>query len=413
MNFIKQFKLKNFFSIKDEVVLNLEASEYTKQNHIDRAFVNVDGKFYNKLISIYGANASGKTTLLKAFVVVGAIINNEKSDGIPYSIKNKFAHANSKTEITIDFTVEVNGQAQEFQYELTLDANKSKVNHEISNEILYTIKDGKRSTFFNRKDKKLNIDDIDDKTKEIVFDNIKKTISVFKEFEKFDRTSNTLSTIKNFLGKIPTLTNINSAFFTTFGIKKEDEEKLLSNILNDDILENFLVKFLISIGMDIKSIDVDFEFDENNQIKGIKDILIYHNIDNKIPLEYKLESDGTKMLFKILIDVYLAKKYKTVLIIDEFDSVLHSMLVPLLNKLIIDNDVQLFYTTHNIYNMKFLYADEIYIIEKDKEHKTHIIEPKENKKIKGFENFLALYENNYLGGLPSFENIFTKIENAQ
>jgi len=165
--------------------------------------------------------------------------------------------------------------------------------------------------------------------------------------------------------------------------------------------------------MDIKSIDVDFEFDENNQIKGIKDILIYHNIDNKIPLEYKLESDGTKMLFKILIDVYLAKKYKTVLIIDEFDSVLHSMLVPLLNKLIIDNDVQLFYTTHNIYNMKFLYADEIHIIEKDKEHKTHIIEPKENKKIKGFENFLALYENNYLGGLPSFENIFTKIENAQ
>jgi AAA15 family ATPase/GTPase len=409
MNFIKEIKIKNFFSIKDEIILNFEASDYTKENHKERAFKDKDN-YYNKLISIYGANASGKTTLLKSLVVLGATINNEKSDTLPYSIKNKFAHANSKTELSVNFVVLVDGCYQEFQYELIFDANRSKINNAISNEILYIIKENKRYTFFNRKDRKITIDDIDIKTKDIIFDNIKPTISIFKEFEKFDQSSLILTSIKNFLGNIPSLTNINSAFFTTFGIKKEDEEKFVLNIINDEKLKGFIEKFLHSVGMDIDDIKVDFDRDEDDQIQGIKDILIYHSIDTKIPLEYKLESDGTKMLFKILIDVYLAKKYATVLVIDEFDSVLHSMLVPLLNKLIIDSDIQIFYTTHNIYNMKFLYADEIYIIEKDDVHKTHIKEPKKDDTLKGYENFLSLYENNYLGGLPIFENIFTKID---
>jgi len=151
------------------------------------------------------------------------------------------------------------------------------------------------------------------------------------------------------------------------------------------------------------------ELNDDKQIIGLKNILIYHEIDTKIPLEYKLESDGTKILFKLLIDMYLAKQKGSILVVDELDSVLHAMLVPLLCKLAIDNDIQLLYTTHNIYNMKFLYSDEIYIVEKDKDHDTNIIEPKKDENIKGYENFLIMYEENLLGGLPKFHNIFTEI----
>ena len=59
--------------------------------------------------------------------------------------------------------------------------------------------------------------------------------------------------------------------------------------------------------MDIKDIDLEFKLNDDKQIMGVKNILLYHEIDTKIPLEYKLESDGTKILFKLLIDMYLAK----------------------------------------------------------------------------------------------------------
>ena len=401
-NFITKIKIKNFFSIKNEIEIDFSANDYTIKNHKDRVF-EYNGKFYNKLISFYGANATGKTTILKALVVVGAIINNDNKSRIPFSIKNKYAHPKSKTEITINFVI----NSQEFQYVLVLDYNETKINNKISNEMLYLINENRKTTFFNRRERKLNIE-MDKSTKTILFENLSNTVSIIKEFEIFDK-SNVLPMIKNFLGSIPYLSNIKSAFFTHFGVKEEDEERLMLDIMSNENLKLFLIKFLRSIGMDIKDVDVEFKLNDDKQIIGLKNILIYHEIDTKIPLEYKLESDGTKILFKLLIDMYLAKQKGSILVVDELDSVLHAMLVPLLCKLAIDNDIQLLYTTHNIYNMKFLYSDEIYIVEKDKDHDTNIIEPKKDENIKGYENFLIMYEENLLGGLPKFHNIFTEI----
>ena len=46
--------------------------------------------YYNKVISFYGANASGKTTVLKAMSFLSSVINNEQTDKFPISFKNKF-----------------------------------------------------------------------------------------------------------------------------------------------------------------------------------------------------------------------------------------------------------------------------------------------------------------------------------
>ncbi len=412
MNFIKEIKIKNFFSIKNELILNINSSKYTIDNHSNRVFFDGDNA-YNKLVSIYGANASGKTTILKALVVIGAVITNENSEIMPLSVKNKFANGRTKTELSIKFILKIKNKPIEFEYEVSFDANKAKNNISISNEILYIVTNGKRSTFFNRKENKINIDDIDMNTKQLVFDDMKNTISIFNEFDKFDRKLSYLASIKQFLGSIPSLTNINNAYVTTFGIRDGDEDKFVNNLLQDNKLKLFIEKFIVSIGIDIDRIDVEFNYNDSKQIIGIKNILIYHSIDKSIPLEYKLESDGTRMLLKLLMDIYVAKKLKTVLVIDELDSVLHSMLVPLLNNLIIDNNIQIFYSTHNIYNMKYLYSDEIYVVEKDSSHDTTISSPKDNKDIEGFENFLSLYENEYLGGLPKLHDIFTKIDSDE
>ncbi|MEK8019168.1 MAG: AAA family ATPase, partial [Candidatus Parabeggiatoa sp.] len=83
-----------------------KASNYNIENNRNRLF-EINGKYYNKVISLYGANASGKTTFLKSIVVLSAVINNESTEKFPTSFKNKFAHLSTKSEIEIGFILDL------------------------------------------------------------------------------------------------------------------------------------------------------------------------------------------------------------------------------------------------------------------------------------------------------------------
>jgi len=168
-------------------------------------------------------------------------------------------------------------------------------------------------------------------------------------------------------------------------------------------IKNFLIDFLSSINIDINDIKVEFE-KEQDRIVGIKKIYVYHKVDNKKTLEYRFESDGTKQLFKFLLYFYNASKNNSVLVIDEFDSIIHPTIIPYLINLLQQYNIQILYSTHNIYNLKLLYADEIFFIKKDDSHITTICSPKNYKDIEGFENFLSLYENDYLCNMPKLSS---------
>ena len=399
MNFITKIKIKNFFSIKNEISIDFKASSYNIEHNTDRLF-EWNGEYYNKIISFYGANASGKTTILKAIITLARVIKNEQTDNFPTSFKNKFADLNSNSEIEIGFVV----NKKEYLYTLTFESQKYN-NISIKNEELYIVEN--KQTFFNRKKKE--IQDIDNNIQDVIFDKLSEKKSLFQEFAKFDK-SNILSAIIDFFGNIDNSSNI-SAYKTQLNTNLRDEQ-FIGIILDIDSiredLEPFFLRFFNSIGLDIEKVEVKVK-EEDGEEKEIIGLEIYHKIDSKEPLEFDLESDGTQMLMKILLDIYRAKLVKSILIIDEFDSILHPVLIPVLNKLLMDNDIQIIYTTHNIYNMQFLQNDEIFLIEKDAEHKTTVKPIKNNSNIKGYENLLTHYENGLLGGIPKIEDIVTKI----
>jgi len=85
--------------------------------------------------------------------------------------------------------------------------------------------------------------------------------------------------------------------------------------------------------------------------------------------------------------------------------------VPFINLLAIKNDIQLIYTSQNIYNMKYLYSDELFIIEKDSQHNTTVKKMDEYGH-EGYENFVRLYENNLLGGLPQIKAVQLEIDDG-
>jgi len=406
MNFITHVRIKNFFSIKNEVNIDFKASNYNIENNRNRLF-DINGKYYNKVISLYGANASGKTTFLKSIVVLSAVINNESTEHFPTSFKNKFAHLSTKSEIDIGFILEIDNEPKEFLYHLKFKSENHK-NIGIENEELYVVKGEKKEIFFNRKTQQVK--NVESLISQAIFENLSDKKSLFQELGKFEK-SGWLKKITQFFRNLSKASNIISPYETRLAPSPIDEFQIGSRLDDNEIkeaLENFLLSFLNSVGLDIDKLKAKFE-EENEGGRKFLGIEVSHKIQKTISLEFGLESDGTLMLIKILLDIFLVKINKAILIIDEFDSIIHPMLTPLIINLLIENGIQIIYSTHNIYNMKFLQTDEIFLIDKDKSHQTIIQAVRDIENIKGYENLLSLYENGYLGGIPKVEDIITEI----
>ena len=87
---IQHLKIKNFGPIKDEVELSFEAMLSEEMSDDIYSVIMPDGCKLLKLAYIYGANASGKTTVLKAIEFLRKLLLNplleksEKLDSSPF-----------------------------------------------------------------------------------------------------------------------------------------------------------------------------------------------------------------------------------------------------------------------------------------------------------------------------------------
>ena len=405
MAFITSLRIKNFFSINDEVTLDFKASPYNIENNLERLF-EFNGEYYNKIISLYGANASGKTTVLKAITALSFNISNQNDKLFFTTFKNKFSSLEDSSKIGITFVLFLNDEFQKFFYEIEFES----INYEnigICNEKLLKIEANEKKILIDRRNKV--VQNIDDNIIKAILGSLSTQKSLIQELYKFEDEKN-LEKIYNFFTHVAASSNM-EIYNTQLGIlsyRYEDIAYWLDNYSVDSELEKFYISFFNSIGLDIVKIEIKYkEFDiKKKEFKGID---IFHNVNLDEPLKIELESDGTQMLMKVLLDIYKAKVLGVVLVLDELDSSIHPVLMPIIINLLIENDIQIIYSTHNIYNMQFLQNDEIFLIEKDSNHKTTIKPVKNNPNIKGYKNLLTLYENGYLGGLPNVKEILTKI----
>ena len=405
MAFITSLRIKNFFSIKDEVILDFKATPYNIENNPERLF-EFKGEYYNKIISLYGANASGKTTVLKAITSVSSVIVNQNDKQFFKSFKNKFANLEVNSDIAITFVVDIDNEFQEFLYEIEFESNKFE-NIGIENEKLFKLERSEKELLIDRKNQVVK--NIDSNVKKAIFDNLQNTKSLIEEVYKFE-DGKILNRIQEFFLNTVVASNIET-FYTDLGMSDYRYENIgvwLSEFEWSSDLEKFYLSFFNALDLDIVKIEAKYkEYDTKE--KEFLGIDVFHDIDLKEPLEISLESDGTQMLMKVLLDIFKAKLSSSVLILDELDSILHPMLVPVIINLLIENDIQIIYSTHNIYNMQFLQNDEIFLIEKNHEHETKIEPIKNNPNIKGYENLLTHYENGELGGIPNIKDLITKI----
>src|SRR5690606_10513508 len=136
---IVNFSVQNFGSIKDKQTLSFEAD---KSDHLEDYYVVNTGKLrLLKLALIYGANASGKTTILKALTFLQRIVLDPLEKKTDYLDFDPFLFdVNTPTQNTI-LSIEFIQKRIRYSYEIEFNRQSIII------EVLYFYKPKKANVF--------------------------------------------------------------------------------------------------------------------------------------------------------------------------------------------------------------------------------------------------------------------------
>lgn len=370
-----QFNVTNFMSFKKETILNVSSG--LLKGHEDYIIKHNKGNSLPSL-AIFGANASGKSNLLKALTSSILIIRHSAKLQINDPIPRIEPFA---------FDYETKTQPSSFTYIFIYDDVKyeygfSATKQEIINEYLYAYNSQKPSLIFERNKNEFKFVE-----------------SSKKELEKYVLlTSNNKLFLSNATFLNCELTKKPFMWFAEF-IDTYDS-KNLEQSLNQSIdcdadpsLSDFMKRLLKEADINISDYRYEvenipsylkdpfprhFQMEENKPISfGVPKITTYHKInknDKEISFELDLrnESKGTIKLFSYGPILKRALEKGKTIFIDEIDNCLHPKLaiylINLFNDLRINkNGAQLIFNTHdtNLLNLNIFRRDQIYFVEKD------------------------------------------------
>ena len=346
---IVNFSIQNFGSIKDKQTLSFEADA---SKHLEDTYVvHTAGKRLLKLALIYGANASGKTTVLKALDFLRELVLNPKKKKIEELEFEPFLFDSETYNQPSELSIEFIQKEIRYLYEITF--TKKGINK----EVLY--KFSPRKTLLFKRETNLerqltNISfrkefSINKSAKETLQNNTLSNNTVFGGFLKTNVDIEELRLAINwfidyFKPIIYTKTQLDGFITRKIergDIKKEDIIKILKKAdfhISDIILEKE-EKSLPSELIDLLKNELEDErFKVKDSVITTK-IVFEHSVNNNLyALPFQLESEGTKRFYGF-----------AGLLGDELESSLHPDLYThfLLSFLQNTQHSQLIATTHN------------------------------------------------------------------
>ncbi|MFK5914357.1 MAG: ATP-binding protein [Woeseiaceae bacterium] len=374
------FRVENFKSFKDLAEFSMEATKLKNLKDSNTFTINNISLLTSAVI--YGANASGKSSVLDAIKSMKDIIKNsvdiEKSKR--YTARPFLLNKETEEKETI-FEIEFIIEQTIYRYGFGIE-----IDSKISKEWLFqkNLKPRARYTpLFERNGDKISIS------------------SNFKEGNKLiDKTRDNalfLTVVAQFNGEISeaivkwmdelnVLSNTKSEMFQNYSFSKLDDsefkDKIVSLIKSADVGIFDISKSHLSFDELIKEDSNLKELPEFilEKIKedGMSTIKTEHIQYNKDDTFYKMktfdlsfESDGTQKLLALTAPILDTLESGNVLIIDELDNSLHTELVEAIIKLFNSaktnpNNAQLIFTTHdtNLLNQKLFRRDQIWFTQK-------------------------------------------------
>lgn len=340
---VLEIRLSNMFSFRDEVTLDLQAAKIQtkKARELEGNLFSVDGEQMLKSVALFGANASGKSNVIKA---IRACVNMVRSSH-NYNVDTKFAispfkfedYANKPSSFYIRFLL--NGVEYEYSF--------SFMHDEIITETLYYYPNGRKSLVFSRDESR---------------GTEKKDIYEFKTVIKrpFDVADNTSKKTLYISRASQMDREIAQKIFLFFC----NDIVLDYQVANIDSLDNLFKKRKEQMLEVLRTADsdiIDFKIQNNA-------ITTFHRTNPSVAFDFETEeSEGTKTLFRMMVRMIGIIHKGKMLLVDEIDNSLHTQLVEFVIGMFNHSDhAQLIYTTHNTHllNTDFQRRDQVYFVNK-------------------------------------------------
>ena len=431
---IQEFSFGNFRSFKDIQTLNLSAAKIKSKKEAIDISNTIDYRDHSFLKSkaIYGANASGKSNIIKAFVTFIRIIRTSVKDEDILTLVDSFR-----------LSTETENEPSFFQIIFWHKNVKYRYGFELNDENIYAewlyAKPGERELpYFIRENQE--IIEID-KTN---FSEGYKLISLFddnsEENEIFRNNSLFLSSLASLgFGKLSKeLVDVLASILVINGLGHRGMYAYAGDSLSDSKKKKYIIDFLKygDIGIeDIDSLelssddlpeDVDEEtkkdFDKEKKKKLLISLRKKYNenleVEESESFSFRMhESEGTLKLFELSPFIYEALKEGRPIIIDEFDARFHPLLTKKILELFNSNQnskSQLLFTTHdtNLLSADLLRRDQIEFVEKDKYGASHLYSLVQFKGIRNNASFEKDYIQGKYGAIP-FLGDFSKLLNTE
>lgn len=420
---ILEFSIKNYRSIHEKQLFSMIASSARSksENTFSVELANGASVKLTKTVAIYGANASGKSNIIRALFELQRFILNSSGIDIdnPIPVYDPFLFntdsVNKATEFEIIFLTKAKNK---FHYKLVLEQE------EIKEESLYHFPNKKSQVIFNRgTDKKAEDDNIHIVNLGKNF-NYKK-FEVFKKlpllsiFGKAENYHTIISPVYSYFNELEIWNVTESSWVRRLGERiKSDMQKIDNKPLVAQI-----EKLIFEADTQIQSLIIDSEkaieeketvsIDNNRSIRKIKrnEILFgEHNVyksEEKVSthaLPFSEESFGTNKLFALggLIVEILNKG--GVIFFDELDSSLHPIITELLIKYFQSNhsnNSQLIFTTHETFILnKDFRSDQIWFAQKNKLGETELFSAQDFEGVREDIPFEKWYLGGKFGAIP-------------
>lgn len=398
-----RFVAKNIFSFRDQIEFNLLPN---RSQNLPHHKVKVNDIEFLRFGAIYGANASGKSNLIKAISLLQSTVKEGKillkfedykfklskasgldhepiSLGVEFKVENTvFYYSLSVSNRTIlhEYLAESTKQEDKVIFERELISGSTKI--ELSKNYLKTEKD---KLFAEILAEKLILSDellltflgnkYSNSFKEIfsAFNWFRETLIVLFPDSKPQGLAYNLDSKKDLLNFTKTLLPT-----LNLGIESlEVERKNLKDYFSDDLphekdLEKLRVnpEKMVILKNSFTGEEISI-VNENGELVGLKLKTIHKNEGNeKIVFDLFEESDGTVRLLEYIPALQEIIHKPKVYVIDEIERSIHPIIMKeIINKLTSEKNLQgqLIFSTHetNLLDQDSLRTDEIWFVEKD------------------------------------------------
>lgn len=386
-------KVKNYRSFKEKQEISFVLNKDERSDKSRRFEVKTKLGIIRVLKNamIYGANASGKSNILKALFQLSALILNPNQNDEQGLFSDSFASNKENTRFEVVFL------KRESIFKYILEYNR--------NEVVFERLQQDEELIFERNYQEFVFSDINAQVNYLVA-TIRKT-----SLALFFAQNNNVKAARIAFSWFYDLQNPNSG--NVFQKLRDDsnfKERVLYamrfadfNIFDIEIEENLRPSLSFGMKIDMKEAKGPENFQQQLTMQNVTEIyLVHENNGKRFRILLENESDGTQQYFNMILLLLGGNSVKDIVILnDEFDRSLHKKLTQSFVNLINSekNNIQFISTTHDSSLMDILQKHQIYFVEKNSDGESEIYKLSEFDGIRKETKISPKYEAGLFGAI--------------